>query len=283
MQKQRCSDAEINYLDENLNDDFPIHCNSHTQRHSDLNYLHYHSSFEIGLCVKGSGVFFIGNELFSFSQNDVSFIFPNQPHIAQSPDEVPSQWYFIMLDLPQLLLGNSKQIDNIFLNETLLPKIISKAANEDIMKLAAMLIDELLKKERGYQEAVKEILSLFTLKLLRLSDECNQRVALSNTFSLISPALTYLSKSFGDNITSGILARKCNLSETHFRTVFKKATGNTPMQYVVNIRMRMAKTLLKSTKLSVLEISQSVGFQTISSFNRFFKQQFGVTPSEYRV
>ena len=72
-----------------------------------VTYLHYHSSLELGVCLEGSGVFYIGSQTFSFSQGDVSIIFPNIIHIAQSAQEKGSKWRFITVDLPPII-DNSK-------------------------------------------------------------------------------------------------------------------------------------------------------------------------------
>ena len=78
------------------------------------------------------------------------------------------------------------------------------------------------------------------------------------------------------------LAAANNYSVNYFRKIFKKYTGMTPLDYIINFRLRVASTFLRTTNKSVLEIAEESGFPTLSSFNRYFKKKFGTTPSQWR-
>ena len=61
--------------------------------------MHWHNCAEIGLCTSGSGLFFVGNRVRSFTKGCVTFMPGGLAHIAQSPDDSPSEWKFIFVDL----------------------------------------------------------------------------------------------------------------------------------------------------------------------------------------
>ena len=128
---------------------------------------------------------------------------------------------------------------------------------------------------------MRELLAVFIYKISRLTIE-NDIPLQSSAFAAVSPSLSYIAQNYPREIFVIDLAEICNLSEPHFRALFKKAIGRSPLQQIAYVRMKMAKTLLKSTDLSILAISQSVGYESISSFNRTFKAQFGNSPSEFR-
>jgi AraC family transcriptional regulator len=79
------------------------------------------------------------------------------------------------------------------------------------------------------------------------------------------------------------LAKKANVSVSHFRHVFKFETGITPTQYVKQVRMHEAEKLLRTTLLSVKEIMHKVGITSESYFSREFKRSYGVPPRQYRA
>nr|WP_283937972.1 helix-turn-helix transcriptional regulator [Sphingomonas caseinilyticus] len=79
------------------------------------------------------------------------------------------------------------------------------------------------------------------------------------------------------------LADLLGLSRFHFCTAFRKATGHTPHQYLVRIRMERAKDLLDDSRLTVTDVALAVGYQTPSSFTQAFRAAIGVTPSAYRA
>ena len=78
------------------------------------------------------------------------------------------------------------------------------------------------------------------------------------------------------------IAKKIGVSESHFCRVFKEYTGFRPFEYMNRLKLHKAKELLKSTDMSVKEVSEAVGFASHSYFSKLFKYYIGVTPSEYR-
>jgi AraC-like DNA-binding protein len=79
-----------------------------------------------------------------------------------------------------------------------------------------------------------------------------------------------------------ILAREINMSVSRLRHVFKKETGLSPRQYIKLKRMQEAEHLLRTTFLSVKEITHRVGFTNESYFSREFLRTHGLPPGKYR-
>lgn len=78
------------------------------------------------------------------------------------------------------------------------------------------------------------------------------------------------------------LAARFQLSDKHFRRLFKKHTGLSPYQYYQQIRIHRAKEMLLGTSLSVKEIASSLHFETPFHFSAVFKQHTGMSPSRWR-
>jgi AraC family transcriptional regulator len=85
-----------------------------------------------------------------------------------------------------------------------------------------------------------------------------------------------------EDLTVDRLAQVVQLSPGHFTTLFKRALGRTPHQYVVQQRIDRACQLLRSSDLPILTIAHQIGLQTQSHFTRLFHQQIGMTPKQYR-
>jgi AraC family transcriptional regulator len=79
------------------------------------------------------------------------------------------------------------------------------------------------------------------------------------------------------------LADLLQLSRFHFCTAFRKATGFSPHQWLVRIRMEHARQMLADSRLTITEIALAVGYQTPSSFAQAFRAATGTTPTEYRA
>lgn len=77
-------------------------------------------------------------------------------------------------------------------------------------------------------------------------------------------------------------AEFCNISESHFRRVFKAVIGESPTQFMTRIKIDRAKEYLLFTEESISEISQSCGFDDQNYFSRIFKKSVGLTPTDFR-
>ncbi|RON52714.1 helix-turn-helix domain-containing protein [Pseudomonas frederiksbergensis] len=80
----------------------------------------------------------------------------------------------------------------------------------------------------------------------------------------------------------GDLAQEAGMSEYHFSRLFKRATGHSPSQYFIKLRMTKAKQLLVETGMSIIDIGLDVGYSSASHFSQVFKREVGVPPSHYR-
>ena len=77
-------------------------------------------------------------------------------------------------------------------------------------------------------------------------------------------------------------AEKIGISAKHLAYVIKKTTGKYPSEWLENYVLLEAKKLLRNTDLSIQEISYDLNFSTPSHFGKFFKNQTGMTPKEFR-
>lgn len=103
-----------------------------------------------------------------------------------------------------------------------------------------------------------------------------------NYVSIAEEIITYINEHFPENINVTELAARAGLSHFHFIRTFKKETGFTPHEYILNTRMATAQYLLKNTKLSIKDVCYNTGFSCESVFCSAFKQRFGMTPTQYR-
>lgn len=78
------------------------------------------------------------------------------------------------------------------------------------------------------------------------------------------------------------LANLTGYSSVHFTRMFKKATGQTPREYLMNHRTNKAKRLLVNTELSIVEVAYESGFSSHAHFSTQFRRSIGTTPQAYR-
>lgn len=99
---------------------------------------------------------------------------------------------------------------------------------------------------------------------------------------LVGRVERYVKKNHTRNITLDDVCREFSCSRSSISHLFKKRTGKSFREYLTDIRIEDAKTLLSYSGLSVTEIALSVGFSDSNYFSGVFKASTGVTPMAYR-
>ena len=99
----------------------------------------------------------------------------------------------------------------------------------------------------------------------------------------ISLAMYYIRNNYGSEINIDKYAESRNISVCWFIRCFKHITGQTPLQYLLSLRISNAQNLLENTDYTIAEVAESVGYQNALYFSRLFRKQMGISPREYRM
>lgn len=295
MPKQPFESFSLEWAPVSFPEDFPFSpvgdCCRCTLPEGEVTGLHMHDCFELGYCVEGAGIFIVDHKVLPFAAGDVSVIFANQYHKAQSERGKTSRWEFVEIDAGKLLsgiLGGGTEIaaaaaagDERF--DNLLPP----ERCPEITRLTRLIFDELEGGRPGYRPLAKAylwaLLCLLGREMTAVGAPKPVRAPAGRALGRIAPAVEYIARSYMEPIIIGELAARCSMSVTNFRRVFTRVAGRTPYAYLEQVRIQMASVLLSGTELSVLEISLRTGFDSLSGFNRRFRELKGVTPREWRV
>lgn len=92
----------------------------------------------------------------------------------------------------------------------------------------------------------------------------------------------YINENYMRSISLEEVSSIAGFNPTYFSSLFKKETGTTFMEYLLEIRLNKAKELLKETNLSVAAICERVGYTDLKHFQKIFKREMEVSPNQYR-
>jgi len=98
----------------------------------------------------------------------------------------------------------------------------------------------------------------------------------------IKKAQLFMEKNAGNKIIMEELSSKLLIDRRNFDRRFKKATGNTPLEYLQRVRVEVAKKSLETSRKTIKEVMYDVGYTDIKAFREVFKKVTGVSPIEYR-
>lgn len=99
----------------------------------------------------------------------------------------------------------------------------------------------------------------------------------------LQPALDYMKRAPYETVSVEEYGKMCGLSGGGFRRLFKQHLGKSPREYLIDLRLNAAKTLLEESDMSVKNIAEFLNFESDAYFCRLFKTRTGLTPSEFRA
>lgn len=269
--------------------------------------LHFHNCLEIGICHSDSGTLEINGEKQTFHAGDVTVLPRNVPHTTYSAPGTKSHWSYLFLDPKELfrnlLPASWKNYDLSTDGFPAFRYIFSKEAFPHINYLVSHIIHELEEQNPCYQISARSLLCSLYIELYRIESlgvvnpdtakpdsldilalqERKKEGEIAENSLVISPALEYIEKNYMQQFSIEYLADLCHWSPTHFRRVFHDIMGTSPLDYVNNTRILKSCILLRSTEHSILDISEMVGFHSVSSFNRYFIKLMQMSPMIFRV
>ncbi len=219
--------------------------------------------------VKGSGWMKIGN-----AQHTIT---PGQLFLTP-PGEVHS--FYSDTNEPLLSIELKFQISDEELASQLpeLPQAIM-LQNTVLAKLIPVMWQERCEMQYGYNQILAAQTFEMLTRLLRIHNEANANQA---TPADLQAVLSFINGHLSHKITLDDLLTVAHLDKTYFSKRFKRYMGITPMAYIRKARIEKAKNLMVFSDMSITQISEALGFQSIHHFSKVFRNDTGINPREYK-
>ena len=99
----------------------------------------------------------------------------------------------------------------------------------------------------------------------------------------IQEAVSYMELNYQRELTVEEIAGACQLNRSYFSKLFKEKKGCPPQEFLIRLRLSKAAELMRTTKVSIGDISVSCGYPNQLHFSRAFKQRYGISPREWRA
>ena len=151
----------------------------------------------------------------------------------------------------------------------------------EYQSLFRLMIQELQMCREDYQELLAMMLRHILILIHRQMNNVKKADSGFMTEE-IDLAVSYFNEYYNTDICIEEYAASRHMSTSWFIRNFRKYTGFTPMQYILEIRISNAESLLEATEYNITEISRIVGYENPLYFSRLFKKSKGLSPSEYR-
>lgn len=258
-------------------------------RHLTTNYplkgaFHRHEGYEIFLFLKGNVNCYVEQQCFHLERGDLLVIRPGQYHRPAMLDQ--SSYERITLNFQEEVFRHFSTENSdlsAFFRNFPEDKVCFLHLSEDQLYLCLTLLnraEQLLNSEEfGSDILIQSCLAQFFVAVNQAFRTADRHT--SNIMpKLIRDLLRYIDANLSESITLETLEHEFYLNGTYISRQFKKHTGLTLRNYLLERRISYARTLL-STDLSITEVCHRSGFSDYANFIRSFTKTVGISPGKY--
>lgn len=270
---------------EDLNPTFLFSCEILRQ---ETEQAHRHDFIEIGIILDGKGEFSVDDKVFPVRKGDLLLFNPGMLHQSRRINEKEPATEFYA-GFSNIHFRNMEYNQILFPHRTFLLRPKEKTFLH-LNRLAESMMAESRSTQPGRYFMLKSYLTQMILLLYREQAEQQNSTASGFIFEstgkkyVVEKIVDYLEDHYTEKISLDQIAQNMYLSPFYISRIFKSEVGDTPINYLINLRMEKARQLLREKpNCSVQEIALQVGYDDAYHFSKLFKKHYGNSPSQYRA
>lgn len=254
-----------------------------------LNSLTFSSDVSCNVNYNTPSAFPIPSGSFLLIKPDTVHAITSQPKEAGSPLRLVN--CIFTKDYMNSLLEDYKEIAGIenfdlfkmLLNNKPLALPLKDDNAQNVLHLIWLIAHEYNHFTIGSETVIRNSLLSLLVCITRLYDYQNgQSMPMVSQHSDIDELLKYISINYGSKLSLDSLAANMHLSREYLCRYFKKHTGKTIFDYIREVRIAQAKHLLRTSSHTISDIGSLCGYPSVSSFQRAFHTEEGISPGEFR-
>ncbi len=233
--------------------------------------------FLVHVVLRGKGIYRVQGREYEIGENQAFVIFPGVESVYQADREDP--WTYCWVGM------HGYSVEELFSNLRITPgnPVIDL---EDTKELEES-VEELLKRNqlgRGSEmiRLGQTMRFLGLLETLQKKDQASDEDRQDPARVYVEYAMELIRNSFRENIRIGGIADQIGINRSYLARSFKKDTGMTPQEYLINYRLERAAQYLVNRDDSVSSVALYVGYSDQMAFSKAFKKKYGISPHKYR-
>jgi AraC-like DNA-binding protein len=237
---------------------------------------HSHNFAELFYVRSGRGNFIVENEIYPVKQDDLVIVNPNVEHTELSVSSDPLEYVVLGVEGMSFDFGDQSGSRN--------HEIINyRNQRDELFFYFNAMLRETENKEDNYEDICQNLLEVVVTILMRNSGHPILVVATQRVNKVCSRIKRYIDSNYSEEISLDYLAEKAHFSKYYLVHTFAKYYGMSPINYLIEVRLRASKELLETTDLSISQIAESTGFSSQSYFSQSFRRSCDLTPRDYRL
>ncbi len=232
--------------------------------------------FLLHFIVSGQGLYTIRNKTFHLKKGDCFLVVPDEDTYYEANKSDPYEYYWIGfrgVNAKRLMEDLGFYCDDNFVYHS------NKQEYDILYKYMRNIVTFEEVDEKTYLYNLGHLYLILSLILQR-----NKKVAdsVKNDVNVFNEICEYIAFNFSQQITIETLSMQFGFHRTSLYKLFKRNTGMSPSEYILNYRLDRAMQMVKNTTYLYKYISAECGFNDPTYFYKAFKRKFGRTPQQIR-
>ena len=259
--------------------------------HRDTSYsnthmnLHSHAFYELIYCCNNCDAeYLVGSHRYRLKQGDLIFVPPGVSHRPLLPEQLTEPYQRYVLWLSQEFMDwYAKLFPYPFTEHQNQANMLRTdgSKREQLGQLFRKGIQEAERQEDGWEAAVVGNTITLLTAIKRATDDRTAHTLKAEKSELLDRIMAFVEKHYAKTFTIGDLAKKFYISSSTISHLFQQKLGISFYRFVTQRRLIAAKSLIETGMLLETVALQS-GFPDYSNFYRAFKQEYGISPRQYR-
>ena len=198
-----------------------------------------------------------------------------------APSE-PFEVMFVFVELPLL----DRALEEVYGSDAAQARLrdVSAFTDDALDSLMERLRDELKQRQASplFVQGIAQAIAIHLARNYGVTAEESRSGSPSLPGYKLQQITDWMAEHVAEDFSLDQLAAQAGVSKFHFARLFKGALGVAPSRYHINLRINLARRLLRETKKSVVEVALEVGYANPSHFAQLFRRETGLSPSNYR-
>lgn len=230
-----------------------------------------HSMYELTYVDRGQLHCVVDGNGFILKQGQLMIFAPHQWHMQYTDLDTTARFLTIAFDLSSDL--ELRLADRVF------------ELSSDEAVFLRRIVQESEQRDCYSGDMIRGNLKLLLLSILRDTGGGKKRLktplALHNESDLVGRTLRYVADHVYDKLTVESVAREVGVSASHLTALFHRQMNISPGEYIRRVKLEESKCLIREGKMNFSQIAATLKYSTIHHYSRQFKDNFGISPSEY--
>jgi len=251
----------------------------------DMSSSHSHPTYELYYLLDGDRNYFINNKTYHITSGTMVLIRPFQLHKTFNAKCMEHDR--ILIEIKEEFFkqqGIEGKVDlSEFLNEDYVLRL-ELEEQQYMERLLFKLLRELGNKDDGFEVIANNTVLEILIVLMRIRHKNEREIPIGSEQEnrKIEPVIEHIVTNYMKDINLDSLAHEFFISKFYLCKIFKKITGFTINEYLNSVRIKNAQKLILRGEYNFTEISEIVGYESITHFGRMFKKYTGLSPSQFK-